>query len=173
MEVRWASPSISTRRSPSIHTHSDAAMRAMALRIFGAPCSGLARRSMRLSSAPIVSLEATAAPAPTPPVSPRIAPQHLPDGMAGRIAEARRVLFVLGGGAVHASEPARRVLRSLGAASFSTGAGRGIVSPSDPLHFGAYLARPDSAGVAASADLVIAVGTEHDLQRLVRLSGDR
>ena len=42
----------------------------------------------------------------------------------------------------------------------ATSAGRGIVPPGAPLHFGGYLPRPGSEAVISSADLVIAVGTE-------------
>lgn len=124
-----------------------------------AECATERGRSRHLQ-VPIALLEGEAPPAPPRPATPRIAEQGLPGDMIARIRDAERPLFVLGGGAVHASDPARRVLRALGAASFSTYAGRGIVAPSDPLHFGAYLARPDSAGVAASADLVVVVGSE-------------
>jgi 5-guanidino-2-oxopentanoate decarboxylase len=72
---------------------------------------------------------------------------------------ARRPLAILGGGAVGAAAVIGPLLRRAGVASFCTYAGRGIVT-GDPLHFGSYLARPDSAAVLASADLVIAVGTD-------------
>jgi len=52
------------------------------------------------------------------------------------------------------------VIARLGAASFTTYAGRGICAPDDPLSYGAMLARPDSAEIVAQADLVVAVGTE-------------
>jgi acetolactate synthase-1/2/3 large subunit/5-guanidino-2-oxopentanoate decarboxylase len=45
---------------------------------------------------------------------------------------------------------------------------RGLVAGDQPLYFGSFLARPDSADIAAQADLVIAVGTtlsEVDLWR--------
>jgi len=110
---------------------------------------------------PIRLLEGEAAPAPA--AGPSISIAHsaqLPDHIAPMITAAKRPLFVLGGGAVHASEAARQALTALGAASFVTYAGRGIISPADPLHYGAFLARPDSADVAASADLVVVVGSE-------------
>ncbi|WP_370229018.1 5-guanidino-2-oxopentanoate decarboxylase [Cognatishimia sp.] len=80
--------------------------------------------------------------------------------VAQRLSAAKRPLFVFGGGAKHASAEARAILAKTKAASFSTYAGRGVVSPEDPLSYGATLARPASADVIATADLVIAVGTE-------------
>ena len=85
-------------------------------------------------------------------------------GDVARVAEmlsgATRPLFVFGGGAVHAAAKARDVLRLTRAASFTTYAGGGIPDPDDPLAFGSYLGRPESEAVVASADVVIAVGTE-------------
>ncbi len=76
------------------------------------------------------------------------------------IITSKRPLFILGGGARNAVAEANSVLERLGAASFTTYAGRGIVRSESPLHFGSYLARADSASVIASADLIVAVGTE-------------
>lgn len=75
-----------------------------------------------------------------------------------QVAAARRPLFILGGGAVRAA--VQPLVRRIGAAVFETQAGRGIVSPDYPLHFGAMLERPETEAVIGSADLVIAVGTE-------------
>ncbi len=72
---------------------------------------------------------------------------------------SKRPLFVFGGGAKDAGD-INTLLRRTGAASFTTYAGRGVVAPDAPLHFGSALARPGSAEVIAGADLVIAVGTE-------------
>ncbi|NOR29800.1 MAG: acetolactate synthase isozyme1 large subunit [Sulfitobacter sp.] len=72
---------------------------------------------------------------------------------------SKRPLFVFGGGA-RAAGDVNALLRRTGAASFTTYAGRGVVAPDAPVHFGSALARPGSADVIASADLVIAVGTE-------------
>ncbi|MFZ5709706.1 MAG: 5-guanidino-2-oxopentanoate decarboxylase [Pseudomonadota bacterium] len=79
---------------------------------------------------------------------------------AARIAGARRPIFLFGGGAKAGWQAARSILAKRSAASFVTMAGRGITDPADPLAFGSYLSRPDSAAVFARADLVVAVGTE-------------
>lgn len=111
---------------------------------------------------PIAQLEATAPAAPRPMRQTPIAggtpmdvekAQRLLDG-------SRKPLFIFGGGARAGADAARKLVRHLGAASFTTYAGRGIIDPDAPLHFGSYLARPDSAAVIAQSDAVVAVGTE-------------
>ncbi len=108
---------------------------------------------------PIRLLEADAPPPPVRGAPASRAPAALDIGeITRRLADARRPLFILGGGA---RQPGwRALLGRLGAAVFETYAGRGIVGPDYPLNFGATLPRPASAQIVASADLVIAVGTE-------------
>lgn len=111
---------------------------------------------------PIAQLEAMAPPAEVPLASADQANSltaNLP-ALLDQIKAAKKPLFVFGGGTARASDAAREVVAKLGATSFVTYAGRGIMSPDDPLYFGAALARPDSAAIIAQADLVIAVGTE-------------
>ncbi|MEP1201096.1 MAG: thiamine pyrophosphate-binding protein [Tateyamaria sp.] len=78
---------------------------------------------------------------------------------ADSLSAAQKPIFVVGGGAVSAGGPVAEVIRKSGAASFATYAGRGLICD-DPLHFGAYLPRPDSAAIFAQADLVVSVGTD-------------
>ena len=123
---------------------------------------GAARPRSKHIQVPIAQLEANAAPAPAPfppTPKPRVSRDAVRDA-AARLAKARRPLFIFGGGACAATDTARTLCTKLGAASFTSYAGRGIIAPDDPLHFGSYLAKPDSAEVLARADLVIAVGTE-------------
>ena len=111
---------------------------------------------------PIAALQAEALPAAAP-VVPALRARSLKaqlGELSEKVAAAKKPLFVFGGGAAEASGPARAAVKALGAASFVTYAGRGIIAPDDPLFFGAALARPDSAGIIGQADLVIAVGTE-------------
>ncbi|MEL6452507.1 MAG: thiamine pyrophosphate-binding protein [Pseudomonadota bacterium] len=125
---------------------------------------------------PISLLEGPAEPAPPSPeyaAGIEDSPVNRPL-LAQRITEAQRPLFIFGGGAAHArlnpdssdimlDQPGWvDAFIKLGAASFTTYAGRGIIPGDAPLHFGATLARPDSAHVIASADLVVAVGTSLD-----------
>lgn len=76
------------------------------------------------------------------------------------LRKAKRPLLILGGGAVSASDAIRKLLDRCPMAVFTTYAGRGIVPSNYPYLFGSYLARPESADVVASADLVITVGSE-------------
>ncbi len=109
---------------------------------------------------PISRLEAEADPAPFPnqdaqrmrALAPDIAP------VLSLLNIARRPLFILGGGA--RSNLWRQILTNLGAACFTTYAGRGLVGAGYSLDFGAMLPRPGSTEVIGSADLVIAVGAE-------------
>ncbi len=111
---------------------------------------------------PIAQLEAQAGPAKSPVGVVQVQASLTADltSLLSQITAAKKPLFVFGGGTSKASEQARQVVAALGAASFVTYAGRGVIAVDDPLFFGAALARPDSAGIAAQADLVIAVGTE-------------
>ncbi|TMV09521.1 5-guanidino-2-oxopentanoate decarboxylase [Ruegeria sediminis] len=109
---------------------------------------------------PIAQLEAQAEPAPFPnqpalrtrALKPDIAP------VLSLLNTARRPLFILGGGA--RSNLWRQILNQLGAACFTTCPGRGLAGAGYALDFGASLARPGSADIIGSADLVIAVGTK-------------
>jgi 5-guanidino-2-oxopentanoate decarboxylase len=74
------------------------------------------------------------------------------------LSAAHHPLVILGGGAVRAA--VLPLVQRMGAAVFETQAGRGIVPPDYPLHFGAMLEQPDAEAVVGSADLVIAIGTE-------------
>ena len=117
---------------------------------------------------PIAALQGNAAPAPAPLVQPAQGGGDLTDGIARQIRAAKRPLFVLGGGAQSDVDALRRTLSRLNAASFVSYAGRGLVPPGDPLFFGSSLARPDSAAMISTADLVITVGcelSENDLWR--------
>lgn len=109
---------------------------------------------------PIAQLEAPAAPpppAPTPSTRCRAGQAEI-SPILSRLDEVERPLFILGGGACGGDW--RVILSRLGAACFTTYAGRGCVGADYPLDFGSTLARPDSAEIIASADLVIAIGTE-------------
>ena len=111
---------------------------------------------------PIDVLGALSAPGPAPASMPAraAAPQAQVADVAAMLAAAQRPLILAGGGAVAASAEIRALISRLNAASFTTYAGRGIVAADAVLNFGSYLARPDSADVIASADCVLALGTE-------------
>jgi 5-guanidino-2-oxopentanoate decarboxylase len=109
---------------------------------------------------PIAQLMADADEPPAPNMPATRIRTSLPDvaSVASLLNVAQKPLFILGGGAQ--STLWRDLLGHLGAACFTTYAGRGHVGANYPLNFGSALARPSSADVIASADLVIAVGTE-------------
>lgn len=142
-----------------------------------------ARKRPKHLQVPIAQLEAQAGPPPARP-EPASAFTATPAQAAllrGRLEAAKRPLFIFGGGAA----PQQRLMQplhmgdnqpadwleaflALNAASFTTYAGRGVIPPGAPLHYGSMLARPESADVIGSADLVVAVGTtlsEVDLWR--------
>ena len=84
------------------------------------------------------------------------------------IREARRPLFLFGGGARWAAVEARQVVERSGAAFFCTNAAKGLVADHHPLSLGSALSRPESVRLVADADLVVVVGSrlsETDLWR--------
>ncbi|MBO6885265.1 MAG: 5-guanidino-2-oxopentanoate decarboxylase [Marivita sp.] len=119
---------------------------------------------------PIATLGAPADAAPSPAPRPGLPAASHADvyDVVAAVLAAERPLFVFGGGAVAGAAAIPDLLRQTGAASIVTYAARGVVPGDQPLYFGSFLARPDSADIAAQADLVIAVGTtlsEVDLWR--------
>lgn len=119
---------------------------------------------------PIATLGAPADAAPSPAPRPGLPAASQADvyDVVAAVLAAERPLFVFGGGAIAGAAPIPDLLRQTGAASIVTYAARGLVPGDHPLYFGSFLARPDSAEIAAQADLVIAVGTtlsEVDLWR--------
>ncbi|MEP2031026.1 MAG: thiamine pyrophosphate-binding protein [Paracoccaceae bacterium] len=109
---------------------------------------------------PISQLEAEALPAPPPNMPALRVKAGAPDvaSLVSLLNVARRPLFIFGGGARNGLW--RQVLAQTGAACFETYAGRGIAGANYPLNYGSALYNPGSADVVASADVVIAVGTE-------------
>ncbi len=79
---------------------------------------------------------------------------------ADKLKEAKKPVFIFGGGATAAQIDAERLLEKTGAASFCTYAGRGVVSPDNALSFGSSLARRESSAVLKSADLLVLLGTD-------------
>ncbi len=111
---------------------------------------------------PIEILEAPAAPPPTFtfPGPAELGSARVSQAALERILAARRPLFIFGGGTRHVPDLARQAVEGLRAACFMTYGGRGVIPPGHSLSFGSFLARPDSVEIIASADVVIAVGTE-------------
>lgn len=117
---------------------------------------------------PIGVLGSLAAPAPKGP--PGWGEAHgVPDagdmrGIVQDLVQACKPLFIFGGGMAAHGMGGARLVRDLvaesGAAAFMTYAGGGLLTPDDPMSFGCYLGRPESARIIGEADLVIAIGTE-------------
>lgn len=107
-------------------------------------------------------LEGDAPPPPAPPAVPDVA--RAPDTVLERalqaVLAAKKPLFILGGGARAAAPVMADLLSLTGGAAFVTYAGRGCIPQGNPMFFGSFLARPDSARVLAEADLIVAAGTE-------------
>jgi acetolactate synthase-1/2/3 large subunit/5-guanidino-2-oxopentanoate decarboxylase len=113
---------------------------------------------------PISVLGSETPPPPPPPQllppAPAADPALIAD-IAARLKAARKPLFLFGGGATRtAPETIARLIKSTGAASFTTYAGRGLVAADAPVHYGSTLANPGSAQVIAQADCIVAAGTE-------------
>ncbi len=109
---------------------------------------------------PIAQLQAEAPPAPfpnQPALQIKVGPPDVAPVLS-LLNIARRPLFILGGGC--RSNLWRQILTQLGAACFTTYAGRGLVGCDYALDFGSMLPRPGSAEVIGSADLVVVVGAE-------------
>ncbi len=83
------------------------------------------------------------------------------DNVVEQLQQAKRPVIILGGGVAKGeSDGVAKAMKSIGAASMVSTAGRGLVSPADPMAFGPCLGRPSSVDVLKTADLVIVVGCE-------------
>ena len=80
------------------------------------------------------------------------------DGLAGRLAAARRPLLWLGGGARHAGAGALR-LAAMGVGIVTSVRGRGVVPEDHPLTLGAFNQSPDVEAFYATSDLMLVVGS--------------
>ena len=96
---------------------------------------------------------AAAAPVPAPPAEALAAAQRL-------LAEARRPLFIAGGGARVAGAALRQLVESLDTYLVTTVAGKGVVAESHPANLGVSLPYAPTQELAAAADVVVAAGTE-------------
>jgi thiamine pyrophosphate-dependent acetolactate synthase large subunit-like protein len=78
--------------------------------------------------------------------------------IAKRVRAATMPVLLVGGGAAGADVTA--LAERSGAIVLSSNAGKGIVPENHPLSLGGALCRPEGRNLLASADLVIAIGTE-------------
>src|SRR5215471_18288533 len=98
------------------------------------------------------------------------------DEAAKRLAQARRPLIFVGGGAVGTRTALTEIAERIGAPVLSTNAGKGILPYSHPLSLGCSILQAASQQALAEADVVLLVGTEiaagdHFLTKL-EISGD-
>ncbi|HWM66122.1 MAG TPA: 5-guanidino-2-oxopentanoate decarboxylase [Steroidobacteraceae bacterium] len=79
---------------------------------------------------------------------------------ADRMAQAKRPLILVGGGAVGTREALTEIAEHIGAPVLSTNAGKGILPESHPLSLGCSIVQAPSQQALAEADVVLLVGTE-------------
>src|SRR3984893_926546 len=98
------------------------------------------------------------------------------DEAADRLAQAKRPLVLVGGGAVGTRSALAAIAERIGAPVLSTNAGKGILPESHPLSLGCSIVQEASQRALADADVVLLVGSEvsagdHFLSKL-EISGD-
>ncbi|TLY72195.1 MAG: hypothetical protein E6K46_04240 [Gammaproteobacteria bacterium] len=98
------------------------------------------------------------------------------DQAADRLAQARRPLILVGGGAVGTRKPLTEIAERIGAPVLATNAGKGILPDSHPLSLGCSVLQEASKQALADADVVLLVGSEvaagdHFVAKL-EISGD-
>jgi thiamine pyrophosphate-dependent acetolactate synthase large subunit-like protein len=98
------------------------------------------------------------------------------DEAADRLAQSKRPLILVGGGAVGTREALTNIAERIGAPVLATNAGKGIFPDSHPLSLGCSIVQTPSQQALANADVVLLIGSEvaagdHFLQKL-DISGD-
>jgi 5-guanidino-2-oxopentanoate decarboxylase len=79
---------------------------------------------------------------------------------ADRLAQAKRPLILVGGGAVGTRKALTAIAERIGAPVLSTNAGKGILPESHPLSLGCSIVQKPSQEALADADVVLLVGSE-------------
>jgi 5-guanidino-2-oxopentanoate decarboxylase len=79
---------------------------------------------------------------------------------ADRLAQAKRPLIFVGGGAVGTREPLTDIATRIGAPVLATNAGKGILPATHPLSLGCSILQEASQQALAEADVVLLVGSE-------------
>ncbi len=100
------------------------------------------------------------APQPLPAAAGRAAPAALVAEAARRLAEARAPVLLAGGGAVAAVTECRQLAERLGAPLVMTINARGLLPPDHPLGVSLSASLAPIRSLIASADAVLAIGTE-------------
>jgi 5-guanidino-2-oxopentanoate decarboxylase len=99
------------------------------------------------------------------------------DEAADRLAQAKRPLILVGGGAVGTRKALTDIAERIGAPVLSTNAGKGILPESHSLSLRASIVQEASQQALADADVVLLVGSEvaagdHFLLSKLEISGD-
>jgi 5-guanidino-2-oxopentanoate decarboxylase len=79
---------------------------------------------------------------------------------ADLLAQARRPLILVGGGAVGTRQALTQIAEHIGAPVLSTNAGKGILPESHPLSLGCSIVQTPSQQALADADVVLLVGSQ-------------
>ena len=79
---------------------------------------------------------------------------------ANLLRSANRPLLMVGGGAIDASVPVRKLVEQLQVPVVCSTAGKGIVPDDHPLSLSASTVRPEVQSFISKADVILAVGTE-------------
>ncbi len=82
------------------------------------------------------------------------------DEAADRLAQSKRPLILVGGGAVGTRKALTAIAERIGAPVLSTNAGKGILPESHPLSLGCSIVQKSSQRALADADVVLLVGSE-------------
>ena len=82
------------------------------------------------------------------------------DEAVERLAQAKRPLILVGGGAVGTRQALTAIAERIGAPVLATNAGKGILPESHPLSLGCSIVRKPSQEALADADVVLLVGSE-------------
>ncbi|MET9153498.1 5-guanidino-2-oxopentanoate decarboxylase [Streptomyces griseoflavus] len=108
----------------------------------------------------LIDTEVDAAPLPPLPAAAPVADDRAVAAAAHTLAAARRPVVVAGGGARRATGELRDIAEALAAPVVTTANGKGVLPESHRLSLGAALHVPEVQQLLASADAVLAVGTE-------------
>ncbi|WP_406648491.1 5-guanidino-2-oxopentanoate decarboxylase [Aliisedimentitalea scapharcae] len=79
---------------------------------------------------------------------------------AAMLKDAQRPVIMVGGGATEASGGLAKAVERCGAVVISSTAGKGILPDDHPLHLSGSTVRPEVRDYLATADVILAVGTE-------------
>ena len=108
----------------------------------------------------VLAADATGLALPGPAARAPLPAAALLDEAAARLARAGQPVVIAGGGAVHAASELRRLVEHLGAPLVMTTNARGLLPPDHPLAVPMSPSLAPVRALVASADAVLAVGTE-------------